>query len=106
MLFHIIDSTDWTTAKEQGTYTPASLDAEGFIHLSAEQQVAGTVERFYQGQADLLLLEIDPNRLRASLQYDQAGDHGVFPHLYGALNLEAVVNVWFLDDFLDRENIS
>jgi len=105
MLFHILKSTDWATAKEQGKYAPASLEAEGFIHLSEEQQVAGTVERFYQGQSDLLLLEIDPARIRTSLQYDQVGDHGVFPHLYEALNIEAVVKVWLLDDFLDRENL-
>ncbi len=72
MLFHIVESTDWTTAKERGPYTPASLDAEGFIHLSAQQQVADTVERFYQGRADLLLLEIDPDRLEAVLQYDRS----------------------------------
>ncbi|MEM8505231.1 MAG: DUF952 domain-containing protein [Cyanobacteria bacterium P01_D01_bin.1] len=103
MLFHIVESIDWATAKACGTYAPASLQTEGFIHLSEAQQVVGTVERFYQGRRDLLLLEIDPNCLQASLRYDQVADHGIFPHLYGALNLEAVVKVWMLDTFLNRE---
>ncbi|MBE9059906.1 DUF952 domain-containing protein [cf. Phormidesmis sp. LEGE 11477] len=104
MLFHIVESTNWATAKEKGTYAPGSLETEGFIHLSEKQQVLGTVERFYQGRFDLVILEIDPNLLKASLQYDQVIDHGVFPHLYGPLNLEAVVRVWQMNHFFDSLN--
>ncbi len=93
-LFHIIESTVWAVAKEGGTYAPASLVSEGFIHLSEKQQVAGTIDRFYKGKTGLILLEIDPKLLHSVLRYDQVPGHGVFPHLYGALNLEAVVRVW------------
>lgn len=98
-LFHIVESTVWAAAKERGTYAPASLASEGFIHLSEKQQVAGTIERFYKEQiykeqTGLVLLEIDPKLLHSVLQYNQVPGHGIFPHLYGALNLEAVVRVW------------
>ncbi|EDX86664.1 conserved hypothetical protein [Synechococcus sp. PCC 7335] len=104
MLFHIVESTNWAAAKERGMYEPDSLAAEGFIHLSKEQQVSGTVERFYKGRSDLVILEIDPKLLQASLCYDQVPGHGVFPHLYGPLNLEAVVRVWTIDSFFDSLN--
>ncbi len=93
-LFHIVESTVWAAAKERGTYAPASLASEGFVHLSEKQQVADTIDRFYKGQTGLVLLEIDPKLLHSVLQYDQVPGHGVFPHLYGALNLGAVVRVW------------
>ena len=101
MLFHIIESTHWATAKEKETYVPDSLETEGFIHLSKKQQVLGTVQRFYQGRSDLVILEIDPNLLQAPLQCEQVPGHGVFPHLYGPLNLEAVVKVWQMNYFFD-----
>lgn len=101
MLFHIVESADWATAEQKGIYAPDSLAAEGFIHLSEKQQVPSTVERFYRGRFDLVILGIDPDRLSASLQYDQVQDHGVFPHLYGPLNLKAVVKVWTVEQFFD-----
>ena len=104
MLFHIAETTNWTSAKEKGTYVPNSLAIEGFIHLSEKQQVPGTVERFYQGRSDLVILEVDPQLLRAPLRYEQVLDHGVFPHLYGPLNLEAVVRVWTIAHFFDSLN--
>jgi uncharacterized protein (DUF952 family) len=104
MLFHIVESKNWAAAKEKGTYVPSSLAAEGFIHLSEKQQIPGTVERFYRGRSDLVILEIDPDRLSASLQYEQVQGHGVFPHLYGPLNLEAVVGVWTIEQFFDGLN--
>jgi uncharacterized protein (DUF952 family) len=39
-------------------------------------------------------LGIQVDRLEASLRYDKVPGQGTFPHLYGALNLDAVVKVW------------
>ena len=70
-------------------YRPASLAREGFIHLSSEAQWLATANRFYRGRADLLLVSIDGDRLRAELRHEPA-DGDIFPHLYGPLNLNAV----------------
>ncbi|MEM9161930.1 MAG: DUF952 domain-containing protein [Cyanobacteria bacterium P01_F01_bin.4] len=102
MLFHITEPTPWQTAQTEGTYRPASLATEGFIHLSEKAQVAWVANQFYQGQSGLLLLEIVPDRLQADLRYDEVPDHGTFPHLYGPLNLDAVVQVWSLSAWLAK----
>jgi uncharacterized protein (DUF952 family) len=93
LIWHIIPRSLWLQAQETGQYRPPSLDAEGFIHCSTPAQVSWVANTFYQGQADLVLLGIDPERLQAELKYDliETGDR--FPHLYGPLNLEAVVQV-------------
>lgn len=94
MLFHITEQLAWQTAQSAGQYQSDSLEREGFIHFSTEAQVLKTADRFYKGQSGLVLLGIDPEQLEAPLRYDEVPGHGVFPHLYGVLNLNAVVQVW------------
>ena len=93
MLFHITERSSWQAAKEKGSYQAPSLATEGFIHLSKKEQVVETANRFYKGQSGLVLLGIEPDRLQGELRYDEVA-HGIFPHLYGVLNLDAVVQVW------------
>lgn len=99
-LFHIVAQVDWDTAQRQGIYRAASLESEGFIHLSRREQVIGTANRFYRGQTGLVLLEIQSDRLQSQLRYDTVPGHGTFPHLYGPLSLDAVVKVWPLESWL------
>lgn len=94
MLFHITERAAWESAQIEGTYCPASLNAEGFIHFSTREQVIPTANRFYRGQTDLVLLQVEPSELFAPLRYEEVANHGTFPHLYGPLNAEAVIKVW------------
>jgi uncharacterized protein (DUF952 family) len=99
MIFHIVKRIEWETALSRGRYAAASLRAEGFIHCSTLAQVVDTANRFYRGQAGLVVLCIDEARAGAELKYEApksargeaAGQ--VFPHLYGELKVDAVVRV-------------
>ncbi len=103
LIYHITLHTDWKAAQKSGDYRPASLESEGFIHCSTYLQAAPVANAFYSGQTGLVLLVIDPKRLSAKLQWDPPAHpapekapvelHGEFPHIYGALNLDAVVDV-------------
>lgn len=99
VIFHILKGAGWEDALRHGRYAPASLEAEGFIHCSTRDQVIETANRWYLGQADLLLLAIDPLRLNSELRYERPANPAderrgqVFPHLYGPLNLDAVAQV-------------
>ncbi|MBC7572647.1 MAG: DUF952 domain-containing protein [Spirosoma sp.] len=93
MIYHIVTTTDWTAQRDSLTYAAASLANEGFIHLSTKEQVAGVLKRYYQNVPDLLLLHVDPNKLTADLRYEAATNNELFPHLYGPLNKDAVVNI-------------
>lgn len=106
IIYHILPSADWEKAQAQGEYCPTSLAGEGFIHLSTRDQVPGTLVRFFPGHSGLLLLCVAVDRLRAELRYDAVGE-SAFPHLYGALNLDAVSDVLeiepgSLDPFSER----
>lgn len=90
MIFHITPRSDWQQAQRVGVYRAASLETEGFIHCSNADQVVWVANQFYQGVPDLVLLHINPTKLTAELRYDEIETGDRFPHLYGALNLDAV----------------
>lgn len=94
-LFHITTRAAWDQAQELGEYRAPSLATEGFIHLSGDRQWLGVANRMYRGVPDLVLLSIRADRLRAELRHEPS-DGDVFPHLYGPLNLDAVVEVFEL----------
>ncbi len=92
MLFHLTTRQAWAEARTIGHLAPASLDTEGFIHLSSEAQWPATALRYYRGRTDLVLLAIDEARLAGEVRWEEA--HGErFPHLYAALETSAVVDV-------------
>ncbi len=92
MIYHVVSQTKWQEALQQGFYEADSLALEGFIHTSKADQVAGVLERYYKGQNNLLLLHIDESLLTAPLKYELAPSvNEEFPHIYGALNIDAVI---------------
>jgi release factor glutamine methyltransferase len=92
LLVHLCTRADWKTAQEMGHYQPASLSTEGFIHLSHPDQILKVANTFYRGLPEATLLWIDSTRLQAELRWETV-DADVFPHLYGALNLNAVIAI-------------
>ncbi len=103
MIYHLTTSARWRSAVATGTYDESTrgrtLAEEGFIHCSTATQWPGVRRAFYAGVADLVLLHIDERRLHAELRWEQVpGDDTPFPHLYGALNVDAVRTVEELAD--------
>lgn len=92
MIFHIAERRIWKQALATGEYRVESLSREGFIHLSDKNQFVRVANFLFRGQKDLVLLEVDETLLRSELKYDPVGDEK-FPHLYGPLNVNAVVKV-------------
>jgi uncharacterized protein (DUF952 family) len=98
VIFHIADRDRWRRSVATGDYTASTVGMEladqGFIHLSTAAQVPGVMDRFYQGVGNLVLLHVDETRLSAELVFEQLdGAPEPFPHLYGPLNCDAVVDV-------------
>lgn len=93
-IFHITQRQQWSVAQQQGVYRGDSLDTEGFIHCSTLPQVSKVANLFFTGQTGLVLLHIDADRLQSDLRYDLVEGNETFPHVYGPLDLEAVVQVF------------
>lgn len=102
-IFHIATSADWQEATRTGRYTTSTygvpLAEEGFIHASRADQWQGVRERWYaEATEPLVLLVIDTDRLSAPVVEEPApGTTETFPHVYGAIETSAVVQVLPLD---------
>jgi uncharacterized protein (DUF952 family) len=96
LIFHIATGSDWDAAVEAGDYRVSTLGktiAEvGFIHCSTAVQIQGVADRYYRGLANLVLLTIEADRLSSPLRFDPAGSE-TYPHIYGPLNLDAVIQL-------------
>jgi uncharacterized protein (DUF952 family) len=96
LIYHITAASDWEQARRDGEYRLStlgrSLADEGFIHASTAPQVALVANAFYQNASDLLVLFIDGDRVEPEIRYEHvpAADDP-FPHIYGPLNVDAVV---------------
>ena len=93
-LFHLVQPAEWAAAVGRGTYRPASLNTEGFVHFSFADQVAGSANRHYADAVELVVVEVDADRLDAQLRVeDSYGSGTAFPHLYGPVPVSAAVAV-------------
>ena len=91
-IFKIIDVAEWQKVKQSEIYLGSSKDiADGYIHFSGEDQVKGTLEKYYSKQEKLVLLKVETLKLD-HLIWEQASDGNMFPHLYSSLDLSNVVD--------------
>lgn len=92
-IFHLTSQDEWRQAIRKGEYKPGDFDHEGFIHCSYKHQLQSVANRLFRGQADLLVLVIDPSKLECQV-VDENLEGGVerFPHIYGVLPINAVVD--------------
>ncbi len=108
-ILHVTSRKAWIDATRAGQYSAPSLEQDGFIHASTLKQVLPVASRYYKGQSGLLLLEIDPARLTSELKWEPptggplpgVPEGDAFPHIYGPINLDAVIQVV---DFQPDEN--
>jgi uncharacterized protein (DUF952 family) len=91
LIFKIVPESEWRDAAPSAVYRGSAKDrADGFLHFSTAQQLRGTLERYYAGADDLLLVAVDTGALGTALRFEPSRDGALFPHLYGNLTLAAV----------------
>jgi GrpB-like predicted nucleotidyltransferase (UPF0157 family)/uncharacterized protein (DUF952 family) len=113
LILHITPVEPFRAQENSGRYVTESLTKEGFIHCTKEPEVMLRVaNRFYKDvKGDVLILVIDPRKVKAGVKYeppahpepDPNSPHNkiLFPHIYGALNLDAVIEIRFAERSAD-----
>lgn len=92
-IYHIVTPEVWEDFKDQDFYEAASLHAENFIHCSFAEQLEQVLDRYYKDADRVLILEIAPERLTSKLINEPSTGGEIYPHIYGAINKDAVVNI-------------
>ena len=94
LIYKICPRALWQEAERDGVFRGAPVDrADGFIHFSTAEQVRETAARHFAGQTDLLLVAVEAAALGPALKWEPSRGGALFPHLYGALALDAVRRV-------------
>lgn len=97
-IYHLAPAARWHGWPSGRPYLPAEFAADGFVHCTAgEALMLQVANRFYRGApGDFVLLVIDPARLTSPLKWERSPTDDLaplFPHIYGPIDPEAVVDV-------------
>ena len=94
LICHITSAQEWFAAQPGGHYAASSLKDEGFIHCCLPEQVPSILKRYFEGKKDLVKLFIETDLLKSQLVYEWSPSvQETFPHIYGAINVDAVIEV-------------
>jgi uncharacterized protein (DUF952 family) len=92
--FKILTSDQWAQFEVDAVFHGAPIDlADGYIHLSAADQVQETLDKHFAGQSGLVIVEVDLEQLGKTVKWEVSRAGALFPHVYGALPMAAVVGV-------------
>lgn len=92
--YKLVDGREWQAARAGGVYRGSILDrADGFIHLSTADQLAGTASKHYADREDLRLVEVRLTALGDTVRWEPSRDGALFPHIHGDLPILAVGSV-------------
>ena len=100
-IYKILQRVLWEEALTRGRFEGAGVDLQdGFIHFSTAPQAAETARRYFCGQSDLIVLEVESDPLGEALKWEASRGGDLFPHLYAPLDCSQVIAVYSapLDD--------
>ena len=93
IIYHIVKPEIWEKFKDENEYEAESLQTENFIHCSYRNQLEDVLERYYKNAGKVLILHINPHYLNAELVAEPSTAGEIYPHIYGAINKSAIVDV-------------
>jgi uncharacterized protein (DUF952 family) len=103
-IYKILQRVVWEDALVTGRFEGAGVDLQdGFIHFSTESQTAETARRYFRGQSDLVVLEVESDALGEALKWEPSRGGDLFPHLYAPLACEQVIAIH--SAALDQEGV-
>lgn len=92
--FKILTADQWAQFEADGVFHGAPVDlADGYIHLSTAEQLAGTLDKHFAGQTKLVIAEVDLNAVTDPVRWEVSRGGALFPHIYGVLPMQAVCGV-------------
>jgi len=98
MIYHAIAKSEWEKVKQNDEYIHPSLENDGFIRFSLLEQVISIAYYMYSSsENEILLLEVDEKKLASKVLHEDLKLHGRYPHVYGPVNMDAIVNVYPLE---------
>lgn len=90
--YKILTTPQWDILRTEGLFTGAPIDVQdGYIHLSTAEQVTETVDKHFTGQTGLWIAAVDLPVLGDAVRWEASRGRQLFPHIYAALPMQAVI---------------
>ena len=91
--YKVLTADQLWALEHEGTFAGAPVDlADGFIHLSTADQLAGTIDKHFAGERDLQLVAVDLEVLGDKVKWEESRAGALFPHIYDApITLDVVI---------------
>ncbi|MFM2371172.1 MAG: hypothetical protein RIS85_894 [Pseudomonadota bacterium] len=90
--YKVLTAPQMAQLEADGVFMGAPVDlADGYIHLSTAAQVTETVDKHFAGQGDLHVVAVDLAVLGDAVKWEASRGGQLFPHIYAALPLNAVL---------------
>jgi uncharacterized protein (DUF952 family) len=80
------------TAQQEGFYRAESLLTEGFIHASPATKLTRVANKYFSDEPELVVMYLEISKLQPALKWEPIHNGDLYPHLYGALNMDAVIS--------------
>lgn len=102
--YHIVTPIQWKQFEGKNYYESPSLQTEGFIHGSTAEQLEVSIDLYYKEEPEVWVLKIESSKLQSELKYEPASSrNGFFPHIYGPLNKDAIVEIYKIKPGNDKK---
>lgn len=93
-VYKIMTREDWDAAERAGKFMGSADDLrDGFIHFSAADQIAATLEKHFPDQNHLILVKFSADDLWPDLKWEVSRGGTEFPHLYTTLDTQLAISV-------------
>ena len=92
-IYHIVLPQKWNSLELDAAYVADSLEMEGFIHCSYHHQLGAVLKRYYANVKEVIILSIDTERLTSRLVEEPSTNNEVYPHIYGPINRDSIIDV-------------
>ncbi len=94
IIYKIFRGDEWAIFTQQKIFYGSHDDKrDGFIHLSTQAQLRGTLDKHYTQGAPLILAAVRTEGL-VGLKYETSRGGAQFPHLYTPLGFDNVTRHW------------
>lgn len=93
LIYHIVLPEIWEKFEDENFYEAESLATERFVHCSYRSQLKDVLQRYYKDAEKVLILHINPHLLTAELVAEPSTNGEIYPHIYGAINRSAIVEI-------------
>lgn len=96
-IFKIFQPHEWLQIVQTQRFKGSADDLrDGFIHLSAADQLAGTLEKYYADFPHIIIASVESQNWGSHLKWELSRGGASFPHLYTDLLMRDVTQYWEL----------